>query len=141
MIIDDGCIDVQFTSCHEKIDTEFTSSDQQIDAEFTSCNEKIDAEFTASDEKIDIKFTSSDQKIDTHFTTSDEKIDANFGEVQIVIDTTDFPEYEGEYEVTPKVESQSLPTAEKYLLQDVLINSIPRYDVSNTSGGKTVYIG
>lgn len=51
------------------------------------------------------------------------------------------PEYEGEYEVTPKVVPQTLPTAEKVLMKDVEIKQIPIARVSNQSGGKTVIIG
>lgn len=53
----------------------------------------------------------------------------------------DVPLYEGEYEVTPKVEEQTLPTAMTLLKEDVTIKSIPYFDVSNNSGGSTVYIG
>lgn len=49
--------------------------------------------------------------------------------------------YEGDYEVTPKVVGQTLPTAEKLLLDDVAIKAIPFYNVGNNSGGSTVYIG
>lgn len=48
--------------------------------------------------------------------------------------------YEGAYEVTPKTVSQSLPTAQKTLKQDVLVHEIPYYETSNPSG-TTVYIG
>ena len=50
-------------------------------------------------------------------------------------------EYEGDYIVTPKVESQTMPTKNKLLTEDVTIKSIPFYNVSNTSGGSTVFIG
>lgn len=53
----------------------------------------------------------------------------------------DAPPYEGEYEVTPKVSKQTLPTAKKLLSKDVTIKEIPYFEVSNTSGGNTVYIG
>lgn len=49
--------------------------------------------------------------------------------------------YEGDYEVTPKVREQTLPTADKLLSEDLKIKEIPYFDVSNTSGGSTVYIG
>lgn len=49
--------------------------------------------------------------------------------------------YEGEYIVTPKVTAQTLPTAEKLMEDDVTVKSIPYFDVSNTVGGSTVYIG
>lgn len=51
------------------------------------------------------------------------------------------PEYEGEYEVTPKIEAQTLPTAERLLMKDVKIEKIPYFEVSNNSGGITASIG
>lgn len=52
----------------------------------------------------------------------------------------DVPEYEGPYEVTPQVEAQTLETAGKIMKNDVAVKAIPIYEVSNTSGGSTVYI-
>ena len=49
--------------------------------------------------------------------------------------------YEGDYEVTPKVEAQTLETENKFLKQNVSILGIPYYDVSNNAGGNTIYIG
>lgn len=49
--------------------------------------------------------------------------------------------YEGDYDVIPKVTEQVLPTAEKYLYDDVTVRKIPYYEASNSSGGNTVYIG
>lgn len=52
-----------------------------------------------------------------------------------------FEDYIGDYQVTPKVESQSLQTKDKHMVDDVTINAIPYFDVSNEAGGNTVYIG
>lgn len=49
--------------------------------------------------------------------------------------------FKGDYEVVPKIESQSLETKDKLMSKDVLIKSIPYYEVSNPQGGNTVYIG
>lgn len=51
-----------------------------------------------------------------------------------------YEDYSGPYIVTPKVESQSLSTADKHLLHDVTIDPIPYYEVSNQNG-KIVIIG
>ena len=59
----------------------------------------------------------------------------------VTINVVEAPPYEGEYEVTPKVAEQTLPTAQKLLEEDVHIKKIPYFEVSNTSGGNTVYIG
>lgn len=49
--------------------------------------------------------------------------------------------YDGPYEVTPMVEAQTVQTKDKYMSDDLTVKSIPYFDVSNTSGGSTVYIG
>ena len=51
------------------------------------------------------------------------------------------PTYAGEYAVTPTVDGQTLATAQKLMQDDVTINPIPYYEVGNTSGGDTAYIG
>ena len=48
--------------------------------------------------------------------------------------------YTGSYEITPKVEAQTIPTAQKFMTSDMRIKEIPIYDVGNTSGGRTIYI-
>lgn len=53
----------------------------------------------------------------------------------------DIPEYQGVYDVTPKVVEQRMETKDKVMRYDVTIKSIPFFNVSNTSGGSTVYIG
>ena len=47
--------------------------------------------------------------------------------------------YLGEYEVTPKVDAQTMPCAGKKMLKDVDIKAIPFFETSNTTG-TTVYI-
>jgi hypothetical protein len=49
--------------------------------------------------------------------------------------------FDGPYEVTPTVETQTLETAQKVMDSDLTIKAIPCYRVSNTAGGSTVYIG
>ena len=65
---------------------------------------------------------------------------ANMGETQ-VIHIGDPPRYEGPYAITPKVSAQTMPTKGKIMTEDVAIKSIPYFDVSNNTGGSTVYIG
>ena len=50
-------------------------------------------------------------------------------------------EYTGPTTVTPSGSVQTLPTAHKYLAQDITVREIKRWSVGNTSGGKTVFIG
>lgn len=49
--------------------------------------------------------------------------------------------YRENYSVTPKAGIQQvLKTANKLLTEDIIINPIPYYEVTNPSDGKTVYI-
>lgn len=49
--------------------------------------------------------------------------------------------YAGEYVVDPDFTGHTLPIKNKLLLENVVVNPIEVASVSNTSGGKTVYIG
>lgn len=53
---------------------------------------------------------------------------------------TGYTDYDGLYEVTPRVEGQTLPTRDKHMTDDVTIQAIPIHYVSNSAGGNTVYI-
>lgn len=54
----------------------------------------------------------------------------------------ELPVYSGDYAVTPKAdESTTLPTAQKYMTQNVNVKKIPYYEVDNAAGGSTIYIG
>lgn len=46
----------------------------------------------------------------------------------------DAPEYAGPYDITPLLSAQTLPTAKRLLQQDVIIEKIPQYEVSNDYG-------
>ena len=48
--------------------------------------------------------------------------------------------YGGPYEAIPKVEEQTLETAQKFMTDDLKIRAVPYYEVSNDQGGNTVYI-
>lgn len=50
------------------------------------------------------------------------------------------PDYEGSYEVTPKLVDQILPTKDKSMTNNVVVNEVPVVRVSNPSGGKTCTI-
>lgn len=61
--------------------------------------------------------------------------------VGTVVIATSYDDYIGEYEITPTVDGTTIPTADKRMRKDVTINPIPFFDVSNESGGTTIYIG
>lgn len=94
-------------------------------------------------EELNVSFETSFDERDTFFITeiqeSNVTFETDFGEVTQIYE--DYPSYTGEYGATPKVVAQTLPTAQKFLSQNVTIAKIPYFEVSNTSGGDTVYIG
>ena len=60
-------------------------------------------------------------------------------EIRSIVSNADF--WDGNYEITPSIISQNLDTRGKTMRDDLLINKIPYYEVSNNSFGRTVYIG
>ena len=51
------------------------------------------------------------------------------------------PVYDGEYVITPKAEeAQVLATKNRVLEDNVTVEKVPSFDVSNLSGGRTFYI-
>lgn len=50
------------------------------------------------------------------------------------------PDYTGSYVVTPKLTDQTLPTAQKSMVNDLVVKEVPVDRVSNPSNGKTVVI-
>ena len=90
---------------------------------------------------IRVNFSSSNVKLDAKLNETDERVGANFGEVQTVTEYVGGELYQGEYEITPKVEAQTLLTAKKVLERNVTIKKIPYAEVQNNANGKTVTIG
>lgn len=90
----------------------------------------------------DIRITATGGTEDLNDLLSEQE--AKLQELSTILDgkaagTTDV--YVGDYEVTPKVEAQTLSTANKILTKDVTVNKIPYAEVTNTAKGKTVTIG
>lgn len=56
------------------------------------------------------------------------------------LDVGQHTDYDGDYEITPKTESQILLTKNKILRNNMQINEIPYYETGNEYG-KTIYIG
>ena len=53
----------------------------------------------------------------------------------------DGPPYEGETEVTPTTDVQTLPTKNTLVKKDITVEAIPYYTTTNPSGGYTAIIG
>ena len=79
-------------------------------------------------------------QINVQFNKQSMQFDAEFASFQQVTEYVGAELYEGSYEVTPKVDDQTLPTAKKMMVENVRIHAIPIYEVSNQADGETVYI-
>lgn len=85
-----------------------------------------------------VKFQEVSTKFAVNFQEASDKFTAGFKELSILPSA---PAYLGPYEITPMVDLQTVPTAQKFMTKDMTINAIPYFDVGNTAGGSTVYIG
>lgn len=90
---------------------------------------------------IRVRFHASDQNFKTSFYASEQRFDLTFDALQTATVRKDAEYYEGAYQVTPRVNTQVLPTAQKLMADDVTVKAIPYYETSNLSDGETVYIG
>lgn len=100
---------------------------------------RFDVKFSVTERQFEIDMSDQEFSSEVHFDAG-AHFDANFEAIHEVTVHKDADPYRGAYEVTPKVDEQVLQTAQKLMADDVTINAIPIYDVSNNSGGSTVYI-
>ncbi len=62
------------------------------------------------------------ERFDFSVTFGESDFEVSFGEVASIID---LPVYDGAYEVTPGPEAQTLRTADKTMIRDVVIGPVP----------------
>lgn len=74
------------------------------------------------------------------FTLDNNSFVVDFGPL-FEISGSDIEIYRGDYIVDPDFTEQTLYTKDKKMLNDVTVKAIEVQRVSNTSGGRTVYIG
>ncbi len=91
--------------------------------------------------RFDVTFRELDKKLNVDFRTRNEQIKVDFEHLQVVSDNVGVDYYKGDYTVTPKVEKQEIATRKKFLTENVKIKEIPFFEVGNSEGGDTVYIG
>lgn len=92
---------------------------------------------------IRVKFAELNQTFttDTRFAEKEQVFKVSFGSVQHITKYVGGELYAGDYTVTPKIEEQEMQTKGKVMTENIMVKSIPFFNVSNTSGGSTVYIG
>lgn len=115
-----------------------------LDVQFDENVLELNTHFEEDQYVLTAEFEENTLELNAQFEEAHNTFDVNLGEIQVIRHTeiiTDLPFYEGNYDVTPKVDAQTLKTAKTIMLEDVTIRSIPYFETSNMSGGNTVYIG
>ncbi len=87
--------------------------------------------------KIQVELTEKDFSFDLGF-SGESSLNICFSET---ISPTGVTPYTGSYEAIPKVTEQSLPTQDRWLDRDVVIQAIPYHEVENIERGTTAIIG
>lgn len=82
----------------------------------------------------------SNVSVQGHVSVSPISLSAGVSLGKVIVIHSDAPDYEGEYEVTPSIEAQTLNTKNTTMREDVEIHKIPYFDVANEYG-RTIYIG
>lgn len=88
--------------------------------------------------KLHVDFNEVNAFLSANFIQTECTFNIDFGEV-FFVKTDDA--YEGDYNVTPRVYQQILPTKDKLMLDDVTVEIIPLTKVLNLQNGYTVTIG
>lgn len=91
--------------------------------------------------KLNIKFTEVARSFRATFKITPHTFKARFKGLQPITTYIGGEPYTGDYVITPKVNEQTMKTKDKVMTDNVTIKSIPFFNVSNNSGGSTVYIG
>lgn len=78
-------------------------------------------------------FASGNRRIEATFEGCKE-VNVTFQNTMVIEKYTDHQVYQGEYEVTPTIDKQILPTKDKVMVNDLVIEEIPHYTVSNNKG-------
>ena len=90
--------------------------------------------------RFSVVFNLNSKRLAVKFNESAKAFRVAFDSLQTATVRKDAEYYEGEYEITPTVEGEVLPTAHKLMQDDLTVKAIPVYSVGNTAGGNTFYI-
>ena len=99
--------------------------------------------FEELSQRLDAKFCENEQillKSDI-FKENEQSFDNIFIELQHVTEYVGADVFNGKYTVVPKTEEQVLRTRKLVMVDDMTVTEIPVYNITNQSGGRTVYIG
>lgn len=102
---------------------------------------RFNVRFNQTDQRIEVQFIQKKHNFPIEFKSIDRRFELGFGVVSLVTARPGVNYYEGSYKAVPQVTAQTLETKQKFLINDITICEIPYFDVTNTAGGSTVYIG
>lgn len=91
--------------------------------------------------RLEVTFTEISKTFTSSLTGRFRTFISNFKGIQPITTYIGGEPYTGDYVMTPKTKEQTMQTKDKVMTDDVTIKSIPFFNVSNNSGGSTVYIG
>lgn len=90
---------------------------------------------------LKVQFSESTVGVNVKFSSDSMRVDTAFADLQKVTIREDALPYTGAYDITPRIDEQTLPTAQKLMTEDLKVKAIPYFETSNASDGETVYIG
>lgn len=88
---------------------------------------------------MDVSFSQENTQFEIQFVEPGQ-FAVDFGEIYEIV-SSDVPVYQDAYKVRPKFSEQTLETEGMLMREDVTVEQIPIYVVSNNYGGTTVTIG
>ena len=88
---------------------------------------------------MEVSFSQENTQFEIQFVEPGQ-FSVDFGEIYEIV-SSDVPVYQDAYKVRPKLSEQTLETEGMLMREDVTVEQIPIYVVSNNSGGTTVTIG
>ena len=113
----------------------------KLDVTFVEIDWKIiNVKFQQEDTIFCTEFQQDNKTFDVNFQQDDQIFNVEFGQIQHLTEYVGGEPFNGDYTVTPKVDSQIMATKGKVMLDDVTVKEIPFFDVTNSGGGSTVYI-
>ena len=88
-----------------------------------------------------VVFNQTQQRLPIKFRSVERGFAVQFENLQTATVREDVEYYDGSYAVTPDVQAQTILTAAKLMKDNLTVNAIPFFNVSNPAGGNTIYIG
>lgn len=99
----------------------------------------LQVEFSESVSVLQVEFCESEPTLQVTF-DPEQSFEVFFGEL-FEVDTENIPAYSGPYTLKSSLDTQRMETLGTKMKEDVQIEGLPIYVVSNNSGGNTVIIG